>query len=92
MRFFSSGGGAHADWLSTQVVQSCFAGTSVLSVYMTTDPYGVDHRIDDIQTNNKEFSGASDNGNGGSNAAAGPDATTDPTLLPPLIAPSTVSG
>jgi hypothetical protein len=74
-----------------EVVQSCFATFTTLAVYMTTDPYGVEHRIDDIETNHKTFSSASDNGNG-NNSAAGPDATTDPTLLPPLIVPSTVSG
>jgi hypothetical protein len=72
-------------------VRGCFAAFTVLSVYMTSDPYGVEHRIDDIETNSREFSSASDNGNG-SNDPAGPDATTDPSLLPPLIVPATVGG
>jgi hypothetical protein len=64
------------------VVQSCFAGDTVLSVYLTTDPYNIYHLIDDLVVNGKHFSSASDNGNG-ANAAAGPAATTDASLLPP---------
>jgi len=66
------------------IVQSCFTGDTVLSVYLTTDPYNIYHLIDDLEVNGKRFSSASDNGNG-TNAAAGPDATTDPSLLPPLF-------
>jgi hypothetical protein len=66
------------------IVQSCFTGDTVLSVYLTTDPYNIYHLIDDLEVNGKRFSSASDNGNG-KNAAAGPDATTDPSLLPPLF-------
>ena len=64
------------------IVQSCFAGDTVLSVYLTTDPYNVYHLIDDLVVNGKRFSSASDNGNG-QNDRAGPDATTDASLLPP---------
>jgi hypothetical protein len=64
------------------VVQSCFAGDTVLSVYLTTDPYNIYHLIDDLEVNGKRFSSASDNGNG-TNAPAGPEATTDTSLLPP---------
>jgi len=68
-----------------QNVQTCFAGTTVLSVFIVADSYGIYHLLDDIEVNGKTFSSASDNGNG-NNAAAGPDATTDPSLLPPLAA------
>jgi hypothetical protein len=74
-----------------EVEQQCFATFTTLAVYMTTDPYGVEHRIDGIETNGKMVSSASDNGSG-VNDPAGPDVTTDPTLLPPLIVPATVSG
>lgn len=70
-------------------VQACFPGDTVLSVYLTTDPYGISHLIDDLQVNGKTFSSASDNSNG-NNDPAGPDATTDPSLLPPLMLPSTL--
>lgn len=65
------------------VVQSCFAGHTTAAVYVTTDAYGIYHLIDDITVNGKTFSSASDNGNG-NNSSAGPDATTDASLLPPL--------
>ncbi|HEY8776746.1 MAG TPA: hypothetical protein VIM33_09765 [Gaiellaceae bacterium] len=65
-------------------VQSCFVGDTTLAVYLTTDAYGIYHLIDDITVNGKTFSGASDNGNG-NNDPAGPTATTDPSLLPPLF-------
>jgi hypothetical protein len=65
------------------VAQACHAGEFVRSAYITTDPYGIYHVIDDIEVNGKRFSSASDNGNG-LNAPAGPDATTDASLLPPL--------
>jgi hypothetical protein len=65
-------------------VQGCFAGDTVLSVYIVADPYNIYHLIDDIQVNGKTFSSASDNGNG-NNSTAGPDATTDTSLLPPLF-------
>ena len=42
--------------------------------------------IDDIEVNGKTFSRARDNGNG-NNSSAGPDATTDPSLLPPIPIP-----
>ena len=45
------------------------------------DAYGIYQLIDDINVNGKTFSKASDNGNG-NNTPAGPDATTDPSLLP----------
>jgi hypothetical protein len=64
-------------------VKACFAGDTTLAVYLTTDAYGIYHLIDDIKVNGKTFSSASDNGNG-NNDPAGPDATTDPSLLPPL--------
>jgi len=65
-------------------VQACFAGDTTLAVYLTTDAYGIYHLIDDISVNGKTFSSASDNGNG-NNDPAGPTATTDPSLLPPLF-------
>jgi hypothetical protein len=66
------------------VVQSCFAGDTTLSVFLIADAYGIYHLIDDIEVGGKMFSSASDNGNG-KNDGAGPAATTDPTLLPPLF-------
>jgi hypothetical protein len=66
------------------VVQTCFMADTTLAVYLTTDPYGIYHLIDDISVDGKRFSSASDNGNG-TNDPAGPDATTDASLLPPLF-------
>jgi hypothetical protein len=68
------------------VVQSCFAGDTVLSVFIVADAYGIYHLIDDITVDNKTFSSASDNGSG-INDPAGPDATLDLSLLPPLPIP-----
>jgi hypothetical protein len=69
-----------------QVVQSCFAGDTTLSVFLVADAYGINHLIDDITVGGKTFSSASDNGRG-INTAAGPTATTDASLLPPLLFP-----
>jgi len=66
------------------VVQTCFSADTTLSVFLVADAYGIYHLIDDITVNGKTFSSGSDNGNG-SNDPAGPDATTDPSLLPPLF-------
>lgn len=66
------------------VVQSCFAGDTTLSVFLVADGYGVYHLIDDITVLGKTFSSAADNGKG-NNTSAGPAATTDPSLLPPLF-------
>src|SRR6266446_9712932 len=65
------------------VVQSCFAGDTTLAVYIVADAYGIYHLIDDIMVNGKTFSSASDNSNG-NNDPAGPLATIDPSLLPPI--------
>ena len=70
--------------LTWSAVQSCFAGDTTLAVYLVADAYGIYHLIDDITVNGKTFSSASDNSNG-KNDPAGPIATTDPTLLPPLF-------
>ncbi len=70
--------------LEWSAVQACFAGDRTLSVFLVADAYGIYHLIDDITVNGKRFSSASDNG-GGNNDPAGPDATTDPTLLPPIL-------
>jgi hypothetical protein len=67
-------------------VQACFSPDTVLSVFLVADPYGINHLIDDITVNGKTFSSASDNGNG-ANDTAGPSATTDLSLLPPLLFP-----
>jgi hypothetical protein len=67
-------------------VQSCFAGDTTLSVFLVADAYGIDHLIDDITVGEKTFSSASDNGKG-NNDPAGPSATTDLSLLPPLLFP-----
>ena len=67
-------------------VQACFTGDTTLSVFLVADPYGINHLIDDITVNGKTFSSASDNGKG-NNDPAGPGATTDPNLLPPLLFP-----
>jgi hypothetical protein len=67
-----------------EAIQACFAGDTTLAVYLVADAYGIYHLIDDITVNGKTFSSASDNGNGNNNPA-GPDATTDPSLLPPLF-------
>jgi hypothetical protein len=70
------------------VVQSCFAGDTTLAVFLVADAYGVYHLIDDINVDGKTFSSASDNSNaGGNNDPAGPDATLDLSLLPPLPLP-----
>ena len=66
-------------------VQTCFAADTTLSVYIVADAYGVYHLIDDITVNGKTFSKAADNSNG-DNTPAGPDATIDPSLLPPFLA------
>jgi len=66
------------------VVQTCFSADTTLSVFLVADAYGIYHLIDDITVNGKTFSSGSDNVNG-SNDPAGPDATTDPSLLPPLF-------
>lgn len=65
-------------------VQGCFAGDTVLSVFIVADAYGINHLIDDITVDGKTFSSASDNGNG-NNEPAGPAPTTDPSLLPPNL-------
>jgi hypothetical protein len=70
----------HQSW---GVAQACHAGETVLTVYIVADAYGVYHLIDDISVNGVTFSSASDNG-AGNNDAAGPEATTDASLLPPL--------
>jgi hypothetical protein len=68
------------------VVQSCFPGDTTLAVFLVADAYGIYHLIDDITVNGKTISSASDNGNG-TNDPAGPDATIDLSLLPPLPLP-----
>lgn len=65
-------------------VQTCFAGDTTLAVYIVADAYGIYHLIDDITINGKTFSKAADNSNG-DNTPAGPDATLDPSLLPPVL-------
>ena len=70
--------------MTWSVVQTCFSADTTLSVFLVADAYGIYHLIDDITVNGKTFSSVSDNGNG-SNDPAGPDATTDPSLLPPLF-------
>lgn len=72
-------------------VQTCFAGDTTLSVFVVADAYGIYHLIDDITVNGKSFSSASDNGNG-NNDPAGPTATLDLSLLPPLPIPLPPSG
>jgi hypothetical protein len=67
-------------------VQSCFVGDTVLSVFIVADAYGIYHLIDDITVDGKTFSSASDNSNG-TNDPAGPDLTTDLSLLPNLPLP-----
>jgi hypothetical protein len=61
-------------------VQSCFSGDTTLSVFLTTDPYGVYHLIDDMNVDGKTFTDAASNGNG-DNTSAGP-AASDPSLIP----------
>lgn len=68
------------------VAQTCHAGDTVSVVFIVADAYGIDHFIDDITVDGKTFSSASDNG-GGVNDPAGPAATIDPGLLPPLVFP-----
>ena len=67
-------------------VQACFAADTTLAVFVVADAYGIDHLIDDVTVGGKTFSSASDNGHG-DNDPAGPAATTDPSLLPPLLFP-----
>jgi len=71
--------------LQWSAVQACFPGDFTLSVYIVADAYGIYHLIDDITVNGKTFSKAADNSNG-DNTPAGPDATLDPSLLPPVLA------
>jgi hypothetical protein len=71
----------HQTWT---VAQGCHATETVLSVYIVADAYGIYHLIDDINVDGKTFSSASDNG-GGINDPAGPDLTTDLSLLPPVL-------
>ena len=52
---------------------------------IVADAYGIYHLIDDITVNGKTFSKAADNSNG-NNDPAGPLATIDPSLLPPITA------
>lgn len=73
----------HQKW---NVAQSCHAGDTVSAVFLVADPYGIYHLIDDITVDGKTFSDAADNSNG-NNDPAGPAATTDPSLLPPLVFP-----
>lgn len=73
----------HQKW---SVAQSCHAGDTTSSVFVVADPYGILHLLDDLSVDGKTFTSASDNGNG-DNTMAGPTATTDPTLLPPLVFP-----
>jgi hypothetical protein len=65
-------------------VQACFVGDTVLSVFIVADAYGIYHLIDDITVDGKSFSSGSDNSNG-DNDPAGPDLTTDLSLLPPIL-------
>lgn len=65
-------------------VQACFAGDTTLSVFIVADAYGIYHLIDDITVNGKTFSNAANNSNG-INDPAGPDATIDLSLLPPIL-------
>jgi hypothetical protein len=62
-----------------------------LAVYIATDAYGIYHLIDDITVDGKTFSSGSDNSSG-NNDPAGPDATIDLSLLPPLPIPLPSSG
>jgi hypothetical protein len=73
----------HQKW---KVAQSCHADDTVSAVFLVADPYGINHLIDDINIDGKTFSDAANNSNGDNNPA-GPAATTDPSLLPPLIFP-----
>jgi hypothetical protein len=72
-------------------VQACFAGDTTLAVYIVADAYGIYHLIDDITVNGKTFSRAGDNSNG-NNDPAGPTATVDLSLLPPLPIPMPQTG
>jgi hypothetical protein len=67
-------------------VQPCFAGDTTLAVFLVADPYGIYHLIDDINVGGKTFTDAANNSNG-NNDPAGPTATTDLNLLPPLLFP-----
>jgi hypothetical protein len=70
--------------ITWSIVQTCFGADTTLSVFLVADAYGIYHLIDDINVNGVTFSSASDN-SGGDNTAAGPSATTDTSLLPPLL-------
>jgi len=65
-------------------VQMCFSGHTTLSVFIVA-ANGIYHLIDDITVNGKTFFKGADNSNG-DNTPAGPDATLDPSLLPPVLA------
>jgi hypothetical protein len=67
-------------------VQKCFVRDTVASVFIVADAYGIDQLIDDITVNGKTFSNAQSN-ESGDNSAAGPKATTDPSLLPKIVFP-----
>ena len=73
----------HQKW---SVAQSCHTGDTVSAVFLVADPYGIYHLIDDITVDGKTFSDAADNSNG-NNDPGGAAATTDPSLLPPLVFP-----
>jgi hypothetical protein len=73
----------HQKWA---MAQSCHAADTVLAVFLVADAYGIYHLIDDINVDGKTFSSAADNSNG-NNDPAGPTATTDPSLLPPILFP-----
>src|SRR5215210_5310864 len=68
---------------SWNTVQACHAGTFVTNAYMTTDP-GIDvtFLIDNLSVAGKNFSSASDNGNGDNTTA-----TFTPELLQYLSVP-----
>jgi hypothetical protein len=47
-----------------QDIQQCHAGQTVVGVFLTTDPYGFTHWIDNLDTAGKVWNEAADNGNG----------------------------
>jgi hypothetical protein len=73
----------HKSW---SVAQSCHTLDAVSFVFLVADAYGIHHLIDDINVDGKAFTDAADNSYG-NNEPAGPTATTDPSLLPPLLFP-----
>jgi hypothetical protein len=70
-----------------KTVQKCFAGDTVLSVFLVADPDGTRHVVDDLTIAGRTFSRAAENA-AGWNDTAGPGSTTDRRMLPAVFPPA----